>query len=104
MRRSPPNTTPAQQATGATHTTGPYSFLFDTPNSHRLVRTDIRGSYASCGMARARRDAAVQDQFRGHSAIISRRKKLNLASLRPTTLTAILRATDEKENPMPYAE
>ena len=45
--------------------------LFDTPNPRRRVTADIRASYASCVMARARRDAAVQDRFQGHSAIIS---------------------------------
>src|SRR5260370_14862099 len=74
MRRLPPNTTPTRQATGGTYTTGPYSFLFDTPNPRRRVRAAIRRSYARCGMARERRGAAVKDQFQGDYAIILSRK------------------------------
>jgi hypothetical protein len=62
IRRLPPNTMPAQQATGETQPTEPYSILFEAPNSAG-VQPNIRGSYASCDVARARRDVALKIGF-----------------------------------------
>ena len=71
-RRMPPNTTPAQPKRPAKRNQLNHTQSSLTPPFPiGPLKSRHPGAYANCGVARARRDAAVQKRFRGHSAIIS---------------------------------
>src|ERR1700722_8273729 len=92
-RRMPQNTTPVRQATGGTHTTEPYSILFDTPNSpsaydgrhpRHVCASRYGGSKTRCGSAET-----VSRSLRAHLMT----KKIDSAALQPRALTAIFEAS-----------
>jgi hypothetical protein len=91
IRRLPPNTMPAQQATGETQPTEPYSILFEAPNSAGVQPTfavpmRVPMWQEQGAMRRCKIDiGAILRLFRDEN---------RSASLRPQALAAIFRPKD----------